>query len=82
MSEQKDSGPAFPNSASDARNKDGMSLRDWFAGMALQGMMLQGTQPNMAVHTNARFNSGKDSHYNYASAAFELADAMLAERNK
>ena len=35
MSETRDGGPAFP----DNRWQDGMSLRDWFAGMALQGIL-------------------------------------------
>ena len=45
------------------------SLRDWFAGMVLQGMM---TNPN---------NDGHETH-ELAAAAFSFADAMLAEREK
>lgn len=33
-----DGGPAFPA----AGLSDGMSLRDWFAGMAMQGMLGEG----------------------------------------
>ena len=46
MSKQNDGGPAFPiPNASDmdgyvyAPQSEGMSLRDWFAGMALQGFL-------------------------------------------
>ena len=35
-----DGGPAFPNGSYDTKtgNNLGMTLRDWFAGMALQGI--------------------------------------------
>ena len=37
---KNDGGPAFPLYLSDyERICDGMSLRDWFAGMAIQGML-------------------------------------------
>jgi len=35
-----DGGPAFPNLGYNAdKNYNGMSLRDWFAGQALAGML-------------------------------------------
>jgi len=69
-----DGGPAFPLSDiewTDARrHNNGMSLRDYFAAAALQGLLA----------------SSKDiigmSEANYATAAYLQADAMLAERNK
>lgn len=43
MNEIEDGGPAFPTDQSPSQEytdiKGGMSLRDWFAGMAMQGMM-------------------------------------------
>lgn len=64
-----DGSPAFPALGTDRTQFwDGMSLRDWFAGMALQGFLASqhegwsGTQD-----TTVRF-------------AFEYADAMLAQR--
>lgn len=42
----------------------GMSLRDWFAGMALQGMLANGFMPNQ----------------DYTRAAFKLADNALKAR--
>ena len=45
----------------------GMSLRDWFAGMAMQGLCVD------------RFNTGTEG---IARMAYMQADAMLAESNK
>jgi hypothetical protein len=54
-----DGGPAFP----------GMSLRDWFAAMALQGIK---ANPSWDENTRERI----------ARAAYEQADAMLAARER
>ena len=61
-------GPAFPHSrlGSDA---DGMTLRDWFAGMAMQGLM---SARNPILTKIADITEG----------AYEMADAMLAERSE
>ena len=79
MSEPKpDGGQAFPffdlNTIDDETKPSlipGMSLRDWFAGQALVG--------NLA-------NESQDFHYSSdqkrAEHAYNVADAMLAERNK
>jgi hypothetical protein len=63
MTERIDGGPAFPPNPNDA---EGMSLRDWFAGMAMQGLLA---------------NCGADSEQ-IAKKAYEYADAMLVERNR
>ena len=55
-------GPAFP-----VGSYAGMNLRDWFAGMALQGL-LAGTKTNDALVI--------------AKDAYIIANAMIAERNK
>jgi len=48
---------------------DKITLRDWFAGMALQGV--------------AKFDgSDAESLQKVAEQAYQYADAMLAERNK
>ena len=62
------SGPAFPgfNYVSDNVH-DGMTLRDYFAGQALAGCSLG--------------VSGMTGQ-NVAALMYEIADAMLAERNK
>lgn len=66
-----DGGPAFPRS-DDTVDEEGMSLRDWFAGMALNGL-LQNT------HVQGAFSEGLNRN---ANAAYEIADAMLKERVK
>lgn len=59
-------GPAFPqNLAGDGR---GMSLRDYFAAKAIQGML--------AGEPRA------ESPHVWSRSAYEFADAMLAEREK
>ena len=57
-------GPAFPRHAYDGH--DGMTLRDWFAGQALAGLL----------------RDGIDVFGVYATAndAYKMADAMLAAR--
>ena len=53
-------------------DREGMTLRDWFAGQALMG----------ALSANPRVGKGQDVITRaFASAAYELADAMLAVRN-
>ena len=66
-----DGGPAFPMWTDDMpiTGCSGMSLRDWFAGMALQGMY-------------ASRLSGQFDLYLTAHECYRAADAMLAERSK
>ena len=52
--------------------QSGMSLRDWFAGMALQGM-LAGLFSDQ--HQLARINE-------FAEGAYQYADAMIRQRGK
>lgn len=60
--------PAFPVYTANKDNWEfGMSLRDWFAGQALEGMMKR-----VALEQN---NHGK-----IVATAYLLADAMLKER--
>lgn len=77
MSERhNDGGPAFPHAApyKDGGRIDtwGMSLRDYFAGQALIGLMAD--NPTLATYpTDAA---------PLAAVAYRYADAMLAERSK
>ena len=69
-----DGGPAFPiNSPSGSPDympkRDGMSLRDWFAGQALAGLC---APPNFV---NSPGGNEAQAHW-----AYELADAMLCAR--
>ena len=66
MSAVKDGGTAFPY------EEGGMSLRDHFAGLAMQGMFASDTESwNEQGHWEAR-----------AGTAYAMADAMLARREK
>ena len=56
-----DGGHAFPQQYDD---QDGMTLRDYFAAKAMQGML----------------SGGKSMPQTCVSLAYELADAMLKER--
>ena len=77
MSEkQNDGGPAFPRQSHTERwNEEkqefeqdaGISLRDWFAGQALAGIMTDPGAPR--VHITAKI-------------AYECADAMLNAREQ
>ena len=69
-------GPAFPKAGIDPWGKahsvhTGMSLRDYFAAKAMQGMLSRQEAPSCG---------GKAG--NIAEMAYIHADAMLAEREK
>ena len=59
-------GPAYP-----ASNDVGLTKRDWFAGMALQGMMSRDC-----------FDSGQATPEQRSTLAYIEADAMLEARKK
>lgn len=63
-----DGGAALPAHDGFGDPTNGMSLRDWFAGQALAGLMAA--------------NLSADSPENWALASYTMADAMLAERAK
>lgn len=71
-SDRIDGGPAFPCMAPaniHPGSAPGMTLRDYFAGQALVGLL---GSPFTDTDTNIA----------YANVAYILADAMLAERDK
>ncbi len=79
MSERKnDGGPAFPSQANNTDKFEGMSLRDWFAGQAIIGVLGAYADPN--ARSRAKANGEGATHM--AEAAYVIADAMLAERAK
>ena len=73
MSEIKDGGAAFAAIATspigDVHHQEGMSLRDWFAGQALVGILSNESLSGQTYEADA---------WN----AYRAADAMLAERAK
>ena len=67
----KTGGPAFPATFDNSSNDiyiHGMSLRDWFAGMALQALIINPVLQEMTFE-------------DYAGFAYDHAEAMLKERN-
>jgi hypothetical protein len=64
-----DGGPAFPPHHNPATHEYGMSLRDWFAGQAINGMLAGRGGP---VHPHL--------FYVDADIAYQIADAMLEAR--
>jgi len=79
MSTPKDGGSAFPMPPFNCPNGDtdwgnsGMSLRDWFAGQALTGMLptIKANSEDTLIHTSIPMAA----RFSYA-----IADAMLKAR--
>jgi len=76
---KEDGGPAFPcgEATMDGRpwcgeSYGGMSLRDYFAGLALQGLVVS-PRPLLGEDTEGDLNL-------YATIAYDFADRMLQER--
>lgn len=75
MSDIEDGGSAFPHTIiTGQHNTSGMSLRDWFAGQALAGLL---ADPTTDTHVPPALAQSA-----FADAAYRFADAMLAERQK
>lgn len=69
MKTPQDGGPAFPIELRVAYETAGLSIRDYFAAAALQGML-------------GLYAPHDYTHRAFALAAYNYADAMLAERVK
>ncbi len=77
MAEISDGGPAFPCEQHETLSgtwnqtfEPGMSLRDYFAGQALQGLLA----------ADARYGGRTDNRDALANDAYVTADAMLRAR--
>lgn len=68
--------PERPLTIGDTQTVHGLSMRDWFAGQALAGMLMTGSA-NIDLIIN-----GKTQKYNIPQAAFAIADAMLEARKE
>lgn len=74
-----DGGPAFPQVSDGFHGIEatgGLSMRDWFAGQALVGLLSE-PQPEDG---EPELGLGHDYAANAAKAAYRVADAMLAAR--
>lgn len=74
MNGKDESGPAFPSESHQYGPVLGMTLRDYFAAIAVNGLM--------GRSWDAEKNSGVDIIKTWAASAYAVADAMLAERAK
>jgi hypothetical protein len=68
-----DGGAAYPVATIDGYTQYGMSLRDWFAVFALQGLLASGGMPRTAWEPIAPDHAAEQAYF--------LADAMLKARN-
>ena len=81
-----DGGPAYPSQSFGLRQDSeqpylepytfdsGMSLRDYFAGLALTGLIAMPWHPEMG------WAPGIDTNEKLAKRAYQIADAMIAAR--
>lgn len=85
----KDGGPAFPrpygtdeHSSPCNANQDqqGMSLRQWYAGMVLPGIVHAGMTDIDAA--KAVLKTGLGVEDSFAIAAFAISDALIAQGDK
>jgi len=83
MNKVNDGGPAFPSAAmptaTDERNeqRDGMTLRDWFAGQALAGVLANSDLTKFLCSLDP-----SNGHDKIAAHSIAFADAMIDERER
>ena len=94
MTDQPPNPPAFPTTAPLEHWGDpqqGMTLRDWFAGQALPGLLADGLYrrivSEVAQSEHAHLIHDKNALAEFvceriAIGVYRLADAMLIERNR
>lgn len=79
MSDKDKGGSAFPRYGNDPWGKPstydaGMTLRDHFAGLALEGMLAGSLADGSSL--------GEDTYTIFPQVAYRMADAMIVERSK
>lgn len=67
---------AFPRVTKLGEQAPGMELRDWFAGMALQGILANEALRVIAISCNGIPEN------DYAQFSYDIADKMIEERIK
>jgi hypothetical protein len=84
MSEIKDGGAAFPNGFSAVANeRSGMTMRDYFAAKALEGLIAAfSDNPMREMVISKASKEGIHPKDGVARAAYEYADAMLRARSQ
>lgn len=84
MTDKNTGGPAFPLQSIGPEfdpGHSGMSLRDWFAGLAMQGLLANPGGPIQANGMNG-WNWCNCTVENVADFAWHIADAMLKAREE
>ncbi len=99
MSKVKDGGPAFPrpgfqNDNEEGVSQDGMSLRDWYAGKAMESLALTAItmekfrqaptvedQASVVYQFTTIFDHLEPWDH-LAATAYQMADAMIKARGK
>ena len=79
MSKQNDGGPAFPVADLSKTQCPGMSLRDYFAGQALAGLLAGGFATDPAVTALAEGMGMERPEKFVAACARRHADALMEE---
>jgi len=76
----KDDSPAFPT-RDFVDMERGMTLRDYFAASAMQGILAaKAWHPDYVFPNDFEFSAGKKADFSLAQAAYKYADAMIKER--
>jgi hypothetical protein len=81
VNKKDDGGPAFPDPTGDYVGREGMSLRDWFAGQAMSACAA--AYPNVKEWQLKKWFGDRSGIYAeevIARMAYEVADAMLKAR--
>lgn len=76
MSKKANGGTAFPVVVEDVISSDGMTLRDWFAGQAIGGML---ASQYVSEHAGL-YKTDAEMVEGLALRSYQIADAMLAAR--
>jgi hypothetical protein len=76
MSNTNTGGPAFPTATLAQKTEGGMTLRDYFAAKAMQGLLA-----NPKLHTHILKQGGAFGGW-IESSAYGWADAMLKARDE
>ena len=83
MTQPNDGGPAFPcdmQFPTYSTKSEGMSRRDWLAGLVMQGFVSH-PENLVAIRLSAE-QSGISAPAMMAQTAYGMADAMIAESNR